>query len=163
MSEKQRQRPPGPKNAAADPVWGSRARSMAGSLFDRLLIDEEEMPLDWGIETTDARVRSIKRNLGRILNTRAGGAASNPSLGISDFNDGVLQSNDPAKHISASIRDCILTNEPRISDVEVEHVPDPDKPLSLNFSVVASIIVAGRKEQIRVDLSMLDGRFVPAN
>jgi type VI secretion system lysozyme-like protein len=162
MVERDKDRPTRRPDSHADPVWGSRARSMAGSLFDRLLSDEEETPLDWSADPLDARVRSIKRNLARILNTRAGGAAANPELGIADFNDGVMQSNDPTRHISASIRECILANEPRISDVQVQHHPDPDKPLSLKFSVVASIPVAGSTEQIRVDLSMLDGRFIPS-
>jgi type VI secretion system lysozyme-like protein len=130
---------------ASGTVWGSRARTMAGSLFERLIVDEEEISLDWSGDLTDGRVRSIKRNLGRILNTRAGGAAANSALGVGDFNDGVMRSSDPTKHICASIRECILANEPRISDVD------------------ASILVSGRKEQIRVDLAMLDGRFVPAN
>jgi type VI secretion system lysozyme-like protein len=148
---------------ASGTVWGSRARTMAGSLFERLIVDEEEISLDWSGDLTDGRVRSIKRNLGRILNTRAGGAAANSALGVGDFNDGVMRSSDPTKHICASIRECILANEPRISDVDVEHIPDLEQPLSPRFSIVASILVSGRKEQIRVDLAMLDGRFVPAN
>lgn len=140
-------------------VWGTQARTAAGSLFDRLILDEEDADVVIGAHPVDAIIRSIKRNLERILNTHTGGAAANPQLGISDFNDGAIQSNDATTHIIASIRRCISANEPRISDVEVQYLPDPDQPLTLRFSIVARIKAANSKEMVRIDMAMRDGRF----
>ncbi|PYE85284.1 type VI secretion system baseplate subunit TssE [Phyllobacterium leguminum] len=147
------------KAGKSSAIWDSRSRVAAGSLFDRLLLDEEELEVSPSADATDSLLRSIQRNLERILNTHAGGAAANPQVGVTDFNDGTISSNDVSKHITASIDYCIRTFEPRIGDVRVEHAPDPSQPLQLRFTIVASIKVASTNEQIRIDMAMRDGRF----
>lgn len=142
---------------AREVVTGAGRRS-AGSLFERLLLDEEELvPFQHG--GIDAVLASIKKNLDRALNVHAGGAAANPLLGMVNFSDGMLTCSDIANDGIAAIELCILNAEPRISSVEVRHIPDADLPLSLKFSAVCSVRVLDYSEMLVVDLIMRDGKF----
>lgn len=132
----------------------SRRRAAAGSLFDRLLIDEEDIPAPAPGDPIDAVIGSVKRNLGRLLNARAGGAASNPALGVVDFNDSSVRSNDMLRGIASSIRNCVERFEPRVRQVEVDFHPDPDAPLTLRFSIRGQVMVADAAQAIRVDIQM---------
>jgi type VI secretion system protein len=140
--------------AAPRSIVTSRRRAAAGSLFDRLLIDEEDTGSPGPGDPVDAVVASIKRNLARVLNARSGGAASNPELGVVDFNDSSVRSNDMLRSIATSIRDCVERFEPRARDAEVEFFADPDAPLSLRFAVRARIMVADAAQAVRVDIQM---------
>jgi len=72
---------------AADDVWDSRSRIAAGNLFDRLILDDENMEPVASGTVIDGIVRSVRRNLNRTLNVHAGDAYSNPDFGgIPDFN-----------------------------------------------------------------------------
>ncbi|MCB5205263.1 type VI secretion system baseplate subunit TssE [Neorhizobium sp. T786] len=145
--------------SARGAVWNSRSRTAAGSLFERLLIDEEDLDVLAYDSRIDALLRSIKRNLDRALNIHAGGAAANPLVGVTDFNDSTVNSNDVADHMTAAIKSCIQAAEPRISCVDVKHIPDPEAPLLLKFAVLCSIDVDDVHEQIRIDMAMRDGRI----
>lgn len=142
-----------------DVNWTSKSRQAAGSLFERLVVDDEDMGVPAAAGGVDALLRSIKRNLDRALNVHAGGAAANPRFGMIDFCDSTVSSSDIAHDAITAIRDCILLADPRISAADVRHMPDPDTPLSLKFSVVCSIDVADAHEQMRIDMVMRDGRF----
>ncbi len=140
------------------PVSGSLIRALSGSLFDRLALDDEEETVNVRGDPLDGTVRSIKRNLARVLNVRTGGASAAPKLGIVDFNDCAMHSSDLARAAATSIRDCIVHYEPRLINVKVEHISDPDNPLLLQFSISAQIPVTDGKEQIRIDIMMEEGR-----
>lgn len=135
-------------------VVTSRGRAAAGSLFDRLVIDEEELPAPTAVDPIDAALGSVKRNLGRLLNARAGGAASNPALGVVDFNDSSVRSNDMLRSIATSIRECVERFEPRVRRVEVDFYPDPDAPLVLRFNIRGEIAVIDSAQAIRIDIEM---------
>lgn len=139
--------------------WDSRSRLAAGSLFDRLLIDEEGEDLVVPEHPVDAHIRSIKRNLERILNIHTGNSASAPLLGVENFNDVGISVGDVRQSMTAMIRDCILAYEPRITEANVQLQADPDDQLTLHFSIVALVNVADATEQIRFDMAMRDGRF----
>ena len=139
-------------------VWNSRNRSAAGSLFERLVLDEEDRSVDCTGTEVQGTVRSIKRHLLRLLNAREGGAASAPELGLVDFNVSSVESNDLTQHIAASIRRCIDRYEPRVRVRSVECARDPDRPLDLNFRIVADVPAGNNKELVQIDLLMRDGR-----
>jgi len=139
-------------------VWNSRNRSAAGSLFERLVLDEEDRETDRNTSEVQGTVRSIKRHLMRLLNARAGGAASAPELGLVDFNVSSVESNDLTQHIAASIRRCIDTYEPRVKVRSVECSRDPDRPLDLNFRIAAEVPARSKNELVEIDLLMRDGR-----
>lgn len=140
-------------------AWDSKSRAAAGSILDRLLIDDQDLQPPRHDNAVDSLLRSIRRNLDRVLNTHAGGAAANPLLGVSDFNDCNGSSRDTASQIIAVVETCIRRAEPRISAVRIEHISDSDSPLSLKFAVHCSIDVETIHEQIRIDMAMRDGRF----
>jgi type VI secretion system protein len=141
-----------------DTVWDSRLRTAGGSLFERLIIDEEDLDPPTDLDPLNAKVRSIKRHLVRLLNTRVGGAAASPTLGVTDFNDSTVESNDMAKHIAHSIQTCINEFEPRVSVESVTNVPDPDRPLNLQFKIITSMYVGEKKQKVQIDLLMEDGK-----
>lgn len=148
------------RESSTEVVWNSRSRAAAGSLFDRLIIDDEDIDFpSYGGDRIDGIVRSIKRNLDRVLNMHAGGAAANPELGITDMNHSTVNALDVSDHIVSSIRNCILASEPRITEVKVNCVNDPDAPLTLQFAIVCMVKVSSVAEQIQIDLAMKDGHF----
>jgi len=150
-------------------VGTSHVRAVRGSLFDRLILDDEDMgfiPAQGSHigratqgEHIEGIVRSIKRNLDRVLNMHAGGAAANPQLGIEDMNHSTVSSKEISEHIVASIRDCITCAEPRINSVDVRYMSDAQAPLTLQFAITCLVNVASVEEQIRIDLAMRDGHF----
>jgi len=143
------------------PFRDSQRRAAAGSLFDRLVLDDEDRDISLAQlqEPIEGVVRSIKRNLDRVLNMHAGGAAANPQLGIADMNHSTVNSLEVSEHIVDSIRVCILSSEPRITQADISYTTDPDAPLTLQFAITCHVKVSSIKEQIRIDLAMRDGHF----
>lgn len=121
------------------------------SLFERLEADapilHPSLELDW-----DAVLNSIKRNITHLLNTRQGEAQSAPQLGLIDFNDAALTARDMALTIRRAIRHCLLTYEPRISDVEINIVSDSSTLLGMRFQLLAMINIAALAQPVEIDL-----------
>jgi len=90
----------------------------------------------------DAYIRSIKANIGRILNERRGSSPATPDYGLADFNDGATESDDMSKYIMADIRRCIMSFEPRVSAVDVRALPGVTSPLDLTYEL--KLAVPGR-------------------
>lgn len=143
----------------ADSVWDSKSRIAAGSLFDRLVLDDEDLePAVFGTDI-DGVVRSIRRNLNRALNVHAGSAAANLDFGIPDFNFSTVGSLEISTQLVQSIRHCIEIAEPRVHNIQVSCLPNPDSPLDLNFAITCEVDVDQKEETIRIDIAMRDGRF----
>ncbi|HGT9981173.1 TPA: type VI secretion system baseplate subunit TssE, partial [Escherichia coli] len=104
-----------------------------GSLFER--IREAANPPSYQ-NPKEALIRSIRRNLRQVLNTRSGSCYGSPELGITDLNDESLASSDFRREIRKSISQCILHYEPRITDVVVTAAaPDEYAPVELCFHI----------------------------
>lgn len=73
------------------------------SLFER--IREAANPPSYQ-NTKEALIRSIRRNLRQVLNTRSGSCYGSPELGITDLNDESLASSDFRREIRKSISQC---------------------------------------------------------
>lgn len=144
----------GKSRRGSQQIWDGQARMRVGSLFERLVHDEEDRDFPSELDPTAAQVASIKRHLVNLLNTRVGGSASAPGLGVSDFNDGSVESNDMIKHIEWSIAHCIKTYEPRVANAEVESQANPDDPLDFRFRIFCDVLVGSDKERVQVDLMM---------
>jgi len=148
-----------PARKGAPQFRDTQTRIAAGSLFDRLILDDEDVVIHPTQEPIEGVIRSIKRNLDRVLNMHAGGAAANPALGLTDMNHSTVNSKEVSEHIVASIRNCILSSEPRILQADIACINDPDTPLTLQFAITCHVKAASLKEQIRIDLAMRDGHF----
>lgn len=147
-----------PGDHEADAAGPARARG-AGSLFERLVADEEGEETPSASHPVDARVRSIKRNLHNILNARLGGAAACPQLGLGEFGAGVFSHESGVADITGAIHGCICAYEPRIVHAEVEHSAVPGDPTTQHFTVIAWMGVDSSDERLRVDMAVQDGRL----
>ncbi|NMG34984.1 type VI secretion system baseplate subunit TssE [Azoarcus sp. TTM-91] len=123
-----------------------------GSLFERLTPElppyRARSPHDLAAE----RVQAVKRHLEWILNTRRGSAPSCPELGLPDFNDAAIGSEDLRLTLCTAIHQLITRFEPRVQQVEVRSRPEEHGPALLQFRVHCVMPVDGVKEQVEIDL-----------
>ncbi|EIZ8585513.1 type VI secretion system baseplate subunit TssE [Salmonella enterica subsp. enterica] len=121
-----------------------------GSLFER--ITEAANPRSYQ-PPKEALVRSVRRNLQQILNTRSGSCYGSPELGVADLDSLASASTNFRDTTARAIRDCILHYEPRISDVAVTSVKqDENAPLELRFRIVASVDFSEIKDVLEFDI-----------
>jgi len=129
-------------------------QTMAGSLFERL-----EQAADPGMGEVTHVVESIKRHLVRLLNAHPGNSASAPELGLLDFNDATLGTQDLNIRIRSAIRTCIERFEPRVNRVDVVALPQGPDPLQLRFQVTVYLRVGSVDEKTTIDLLLDDKRY----
>jgi len=87
----------------------------------------------------DALRQSILQNLERILNSRAGMSIACESYGIPDLTQIVNGVPERAREIEKALEKCIREYEPRLTHVEVEHVPNAHGPMTACFKVRAGV------------------------
>ncbi|MGL4667753.1 MAG: type VI secretion system baseplate subunit TssE [Saezia sp.] len=129
------------------------------SLFDRLGEENEPTRSVSNSGQVVGRVKAIKQNLERVLNTRQGCNQSSPDSGLIDFNDAVLGSSDLLNRISMDIRRVIQQNEPRVRVIDVKAMTDVHAPTNLSFRIDCLVPVKDKKEVIEIDLVMNAGQF----
>ena len=97
-------------------------------------------PKDQGLLGSDLDVlrSSILQNLERILNSRAGMSLACDGYGIPDLTQIVNGVPERAREIERALEDCIRKYEPRLTQVEVEHVPNAHGPMTACFKVRAA-------------------------
>ncbi len=121
------------------------------SLFERLETGVDSISLSQGPDALEV-LRSIKRNVSNILNTRLGESQSSPNLGLIDFNDASIKSLDLSVQIKRSIKYCLENFEPRLTNVDVTVFKDEMDPLNLRFSITAVINIAAIHEKVKIEL-----------
>ena len=121
------------------------------SLFERLEADAKPMSLSKGPDSAEV-LRSIKRNVSNILNTRIGESLSSPNLGLVDFNDATMAMLDLSIRVKLSIKRCLEEFEPRLKEVDVLVIQDEAEPLNLRFSVAATIDTSAVHERVNINL-----------
>ncbi|WP_345769041.1 type VI secretion system baseplate subunit TssE [Citrobacter amalonaticus] len=128
----------------------SRDSGFTGSLFER--IAEAADPSSYQ-NPKEALVRSIRRNLQQILNTRSGSCYGSPELGIADLDNIASVSMNLRDTTARAIQSCILRYEPRISDATVIAVgQDENAPLELRFRIVATVSFSELKDVLEFDI-----------
>lgn len=125
--------------------------------FERLEANTQNVSLTQGPQPSDV-VRSIKRNVSMILNTRVGGAQSSPSLGLIDFNDATLDTLDLSLKVKLAIQDCLQNYEPRLKNIEVVAETDRFSPLSLQFRITAQINSEAIHDRVQINLLLDQNR-----
>jgi type VI secretion system protein len=111
-------------------------------MFDRSLLERLEAA-DRGDTPTGPRfneyvyVESILANVRRILNDRQYCCETRTDYGIPDLNDLLGRGADSVLAVGRAVRFQIETFEPRLRDVQVHAVPDPDRLGALAFQVTA--------------------------
>ncbi|UPQ87168.1 type VI secretion system baseplate subunit TssE [Vibrio sinaloensis] len=125
--------------------------------FERLEANTQNVSLTQGPQPSDV-VRSIKRNVSMILNTRVGGAQSSPGLGLIDFNDATLDTLDLSLKVKLAIQDCLQNYEPRLKNIEVVAETDSFSPLSLQFRITAQINSEAIHDRVQINLLLDQNR-----
>ena len=127
------------------------------SLFERLETDAKPKSVLQGPDPDDV-LRSIKRNITRLLNTRIGESLSAPGMGLTDFNDPALGSHDLAVQIQRAVKECIERYEPRIADVEIRILEDNSTLFNRKFHILASLDIGALHRQVEIDLLLDSNR-----
>jgi len=102
-------------------------------------------------ENTQELVRSILRNLQRILNTRTGHAAAQMDLGTPAPCEMVALSREGLGGVVRSLRQAIEKYEPRLTQVDVVYVKGEDDILTLRFQVTAKVATSKSGASISFD------------
>ena len=121
------------------------------SLLERLRGPSAHSPT--AVDNTGELIRSIVRNLSRILNCRQGHAPAQMDYGIPDATAILSGGADATGEMVRVLRECISKYEPRLKDVKVTAVEDEDDPSTFRFQVSAQL--ATSKERVPLNLDTL--------
>lgn len=102
-------------------------------------------------EDPNALLKSVLRNLGRILNSRQGLAPAQMDFGIpapSEITQAFPESVDKMQRV---IRECIEKYEPRLNSVNVIHVESEDDVLTVRFQVTAKVKTSTQQHSVFFD------------
>lgn len=91
------------------------------------------------ITDVDKLVSNISAHVQDMLNVRLGSVIALEDFGMPDFNDVVKEFPDAITRIRKSIREFIASYEPRLENVSVQHMHDPEQPLLLKFSISGNL------------------------
>ncbi len=116
------------------------------SILERLQQRYKVSSLDG--ELGSALRSSILQNLERILNSRAGMSQACEGYGIPDLTQIVNGVPERARDIERALEQCIRQYEPRLTQVEVEHIPDAHGPMTACFKVRAATSTGKSAEDI---------------
>lgn len=116
------------------------------SLLERI---EKQIPANHNIELNDSKaVESILNHVKKILNVRQGSVQTMPDYGLPDFNDLARRFPNAIEEIKRSIRQCLEKYEPRLVNVQVDHVMVGDHMMDLRYDVKAQISVDGKNTNV---------------
>jgi type VI secretion system protein len=124
------------------------------TLCERLMAAGTVRSVATGKVDRAATALSVLRNLQDVLNSRAGCCETRRDFGMPDFNDVATSFPDAIPTITRAIRAQIENFEPRLSGVNVRHVPDGTNPLSLSFQISVTLTWEDGTERLsfRTDL-----------
>ena len=105
-------------------------------------------------EDTNAQVRSILRNLARILNARVGQAPAQMDFGIPSPSEIATGYPESLATMQKTIRMCIERYEPRLKDVQVLQIESDDIRLAVRFQVSARLATSKDGRQVSFDTLM---------
>ncbi len=95
-------------------------------------------------------LRSVLKNLQRILNTRRGNVETVPDLGIPDFTEIVHTMPESIMQFQQAIKQTIRLYEPRLERVRVRYIPVEDDPLALHFEIIAQLPKGKRRQAVTI-------------
>jgi type VI secretion system protein len=117
------------------------------SLLDRLR-DRGDGAVRSARENPNAVADSVLEHLRRMLNTRQGISCTVPDYGIPDLTDMVHSFPEAVDRMRRSIRSSIEKYEPRLKNVQVEHVPEEGDPFQLCFEIKGQIVTGAEKTPV---------------
>jgi len=109
------------------------------TLLERFNNPQSDRPLNLS-QGTEELAESILINLKRMLNTRQGGPMIQPDdYGMIDITDVSSRFPDSIADVQKSIRTTIEKYEPRLKNVQVEHVGTGEDLQTLRFKITAQL------------------------
>lgn len=111
-------------------------------------------------EDPNEMIHSVQEHLQCLLNTRQGSAPIADDYGIPDFTNLMTGFDESKRSVEQTIRNTILTYEPRLQGVRVTLLQQDDDKLSLRFQISAQLISRDSHDPVMFE-SVLDagGRF----
>lgn len=106
-------------------------------------------------------IRSIKKNIELVLNSKQGCTLCAPDFGLRDFNDSTATTRSLSQTIIADIRFNIECYEPRVRISRIEYIPDPYDVLQLNFRITCVVLLKQKNEltELNIILDSSNKRF----
>lgn len=134
-------------------------------MFDRSLIERLEEATETAASSHeqgsfDRFQASVLENLRLILNARQGCCETRPDFGMPDLNDAIGQGADAVLSVARSVKQQIEMFEPRLENVAVRFLADPDNPLQLAFHVNAMLRYNDQVERVSFDTILSDDKRV---
>jgi type VI secretion system protein len=96
-------------------------------------------------EDLEALMESVRRHLGRVLNSRHGMSECLPDYGLPALSDLTIGIGDYVQTVQEAVQTAIEKYEPRLRRVRVSRVADEEQGRTLAFRVDA-VLVAGSGE-----------------
>lgn len=117
------------------------------SLFQRLRAGTGNRSHESEHDMDDLR-HSICKNLERILNARSGMSLCCETYGLPDMTQIIHGIPERAREIEQALERTIRAYEPRVSQVEVEHVLNPPDPMTACFKIRAAVATGKSAEEM---------------
>ncbi len=132
-------------------------------MFDRTLMERLEEATEDASPvqergSIDRFQASVLDNLRRILNARQGCCETRPDFGMPDLNDAIGQGADAVLVVARAVKQQIEMFEPRLKNVSVRFLADPDNPLQLDFQITAMLQYDDRTERVSFDTVLSDDK-----
>ncbi len=99
-------------------------------------------------EDLEVLVESVRRHLGRLLNSRQGMSEAAPEYGLPAMSDLIAGRDQYILLVQEAIRTTIERYEPRLRRVRVTHQADEGKPQTLVFRVDATLVSASGEHRV---------------
>uniref|UniRef100_UPI0035A0447C type VI secretion system baseplate subunit TssE n=1 Tax=Glaesserella sp. TaxID=2094731 RepID=UPI0035A0447C len=97
-------------------------------------------------------IRSVKKNIELVLNSRQGCTLCAPDFGLKDFNDSTATTRSLSQAIITDIRSNIDRYEPRVKISRIEYIPDPYDVLQLNFRLTCIVLLKQKNELTELNI-----------
>lgn len=112
-------------------------------------------------EVVDEMIRSIKKNIELVLNSKQGCTLCAPSFGLKDFNDSTATKRSLSQSIISDIRVNIDKYEPRVRISRIEFIPDQYNVLQLNFRITCAVLLKQKNEltELNIILDSVNKKF----
>lgn len=121
------------------------------TVLERLRRGDDAVPKT-SVEDTDLLVRSIEGNLMRLLNAREGSAPAQLDYGMPAPSEIVHAFPRAIARVQRHVKNLLERYEPRLGEVQVIHVENPNDKLSLRFQIQARLITSPSSMWVSYDL-----------
>ena len=97
-------------------------------------------------------IRSIKRNIELVLNSKEGGTLCAPDFALKNFNDATATTKSLSQTIVANIRSSLERYEPRVRITRIEYIHDAYDVLQLNFRITCVVLLKQKNELTELNI-----------